>query len=341
MAAQASVGGNTYSTIQEAFDAATEGSTVFLEGAWTRGGALQKNNVKVVGAPGTTIVGGGAVWGKGALVIAASGCIVQGIEISGVSVPDGNGAAIRFEGAGNLTVDSVHFHDNQNGLLANPGFGLLTIKHSLFERNGYNASSGYAHGVYANGGAELLIQNSQFLRSKLGGHEVKSRADKTTIEDSVIATLDGVDSRNIDCPDGGVVTVRRSVIQHGPNSENGNAIGIGLEGVNKPVNSVLLEGNYIILERDGPNTLLDAAAGVSAMIRSNTIVGQVPSVAGNTHFASRDAAGIAAHPFLPPAGDVVVTPPPVSSVNEIDLGALSNARIMWTAGKKKFVLRIS
>jgi hypothetical protein len=33
-----------------------------------------------------------------------------------VSVPDGNGAAVRYEG-GNLTLNDDYFHDNQEGLL--------------------------------------------------------------------------------------------------------------------------------------------------------------------------------------------------------------------------------
>ena len=48
--------------------------------------------------------------------VAGINVAINGFDISGVTVPDGNGAAIRYEG-GNLSLTDDYFHDNQEGLL--------------------------------------------------------------------------------------------------------------------------------------------------------------------------------------------------------------------------------
>ena len=84
-------------------------------------------------------------------------------------------------------------------MLTGPNPGRILIRNSRFERLGLN---GTAHGIYV-GGGELYVYQSEFLRSKSQGMEIKSRARKTVIERSVIASLDGVDSRLLDIPNGG------------------------------------------------------------------------------------------------------------------------------------------
>ena len=90
---------------------------------------------------------------------------------------DGNGAGIRAEG-GNLTVDGVHFVNDQDGILtnANPAM-VLTVTHSQFTKNGMclNACS---HAIYAGKIASLVVQDSVFRGTK-EGHDIKSRAART------------------------------------------------------------------------------------------------------------------------------------------------------------------
>ena len=78
---------------------------------------------------------------------------INGFEISGVSVSDNNGAAIRYEG-GNLSLSNDYFHDNQEGLLgdADPN-GTITIDHSEFSLNG--DGSGFTHNLYIGAIAQL------------------------------------------------------------------------------------------------------------------------------------------------------------------------------------------
>lgn len=332
---QVCVGTNcSYTSIQSAFSAASDGATVTISGEWTTGGAISANNVTIKGTSGARLTGG-AVQDKGIMVITGTGITVQDLECSGAAVTDGNGACVRFEGSGNLTIRNVNFHDNQDGVLAAANTGVVTVENSIFKNNGFNASSGYAHGIYMNG-AELVIRNSQFLSSKLGGHEIKSRANKTTLENNVIASLDGVDSRNIDIPNGGVVVIRNNVIEKGPNSENNNSIGIGLEGVTKTTNSILIEGNYIILERNGTNVLLQTAGMPASTMTGNTIIGGTNPGGSNTFFSSRTAAGIAAYPFLPPVPSGT-TPPPTPaptatlSASPTSITAGGSATLSWSS----------
>ena len=67
--------------------------------------------------------------GKGLLIIDAPDVTVRNLTLQRARVPDGNGAGIRMEG-GNLTVDGVHFVNNQNGILtaADPSWTLTVTQ---------------------------------------------------------------------------------------------------------------------------------------------------------------------------------------------------------------------
>ena len=69
-------------------------------------------NITIRGDPGAHVTGE-ALNGKGAFVVRAKNVTIEGIECSGISVRDGNGACIRLE-APSLTVRNVYFHDNEN-----------------------------------------------------------------------------------------------------------------------------------------------------------------------------------------------------------------------------------
>ena len=152
------------------------------------------------------------------LITRGSDLIVENLELTAMDVSDDNGAGIRHEGT-DLSVRYVYMHDGEEGILAgNIPDGELLIEHSRFERLG--AGPGFAHGIYINGMAHLIVRNSLFLRSREQGHELKSRALRTTIECSVLASLDGQDSYTLDLPNGGEAVVTNSVLQQGPPSPN-------------------------------------------------------------------------------------------------------------------------
>jgi hypothetical protein len=276
------------------------GQTVTLKpGVYTEAAVVSASNV-VIKAHGVRLENA-AIEGKAALVIKGDNVTIEGLECSGIGVAGGNGACVRLE-AKDLTLRNVWFRDSQSGLLSwNRDSGTVLIEDSRFERLG---SGGQAHGVYiGRGTTHLIIRNSRFLSGTGEGHEIKSRAAKNTIERNVIASLDGVDSRLIDLPEGGENVIRRNVLAKGPASSNQDLIGIGLEGQRSlhSLNSTLIEENIIILERSGSNVLLHERHVPAARIERNKVIGGKPLGGNNTWFPDRAAAGLANYPILPQA----------------------------------------
>jgi len=242
---------------------------------------------------------------KAALVIKGNDVTIDGLECSDISVVNGNGACIRMEGR-NLTLRNVYFHDAQQGILAGkagaPEKGLLLIEDSRFERLGFGAR---AHAIYVGEDAITLhIRRSQIVSSTGYGHEIKSRAQRTLIESSVIASLDGSDSRLVDIPNGGELIIRDSTLQKGPNSDSPDLIGVGLErGKSKSkdhlINSIIIEYNTFFVERGQRTELVHVEDVPPAILRHNKIIGGTPySGDGNKWYIDVAAAHIARPPAL-------------------------------------------
>lgn len=249
-------------------------------------------------------LGGGVCWGKGPLIATAPKILIEGFEISNVKVGSRNGACVRIDAkTQEITIRDIYCHDSENGILGNLKNGVITIENSRFERNG--ANNGQAHGIYISQAKSLVIRNTQVLSSKGAGHSVKSGARRTLVEDSVIAALEGHNSRAIDFFAGGELIVRRSVIQQAKNSDNHDAFGIAREPkrLNPEPHSTLLENNWIIFDdlKRCCRFLFTANKFGPFTVRGNKIVGMtkvnVPSierqVAGNNKiFRNRAAAGL-------------------------------------------------
>ncbi len=237
--------------------------------------------------PGAHMLGTAAE-GKAALVIKGDNTVIEGLECSEIYVPDRNGACIRLEGQ-NLELRNVYFHDSEQGVLG--GGGTILIENSKFERLG---RSGQAHGLYV-WGDEVILRQSSILSSKSEGHEFKSRAKRTVIEKSVIASLDGEDSRLIDISNGGEVIIRNNVLEQGPKSVNNEMIGLGYEGLRYENNEVLIEGNLILIDRRKTKIV---GGPQKATIRNNIIVGG-RRLESNTWYRDRAEAGLPNYPALP------------------------------------------
>jgi hypothetical protein len=120
--------------------------------------------------------------GKGILVT-QSNVTIQNLSFSGAAVADMNGAGTRYEG-GNLVIIDSYFHDNQDGLLSNADpNGTIRIVGSEFANNG--AGDGFSHNLYVGNIASLVIDDSYFHDASVG-HEIKCRAQSTTITNSRI-----------------------------------------------------------------------------------------------------------------------------------------------------------
>lgn len=291
------IGSLVYPSLSTAADALSNGDTLLIgPGVYPTAMVIRADDVTIRGL-GHVAFEGKTAEGKAALVIKGDRTRVENIECRQISVRDQNGACIRLEGS-DLEIHHSYFHDAENGVLTGRNPGRVLIDNSRFERLG---KRGQAHGIYI-GGGELHIRDSQFLQSVDEGHEVKSRASRTFIERSIIASLDGRDSRLIDVPNGGVLIVTDSILAQGRASSNADLIGYGLEGRLHTVQSVQLSRNLVLLERPAGNQLLHMYQGAKpAQVDGNIIVGTARDQhqGVNFWFESRQDAGIADYPALP------------------------------------------
>ena len=288
-----------FRSLEAAFAAVGAGQGLVLSpGIYQQAGVLRQDRVTLLAEPGARLQGK-AILGKAALVIKGADTLIQGLECSGIRVPDGNGACIRMEGR-NLTLEGVYFHDSQEGILAGGSPGTVTIEDSLFSRLGYG---GRAHAIYIGGGrnSALVVRRTHFLDTRNEGHSIKSRASSNLIENCVIAAREAKDSRAIDLPNGGHSIIRSNVIQEGANSSNYEVIGIGLELRKTPKNASTepsqIVGNLFVIDRSSSD-LLDARNVPAPVFKDNIVVGGPASGVpdGNVWFRSRSLAGLGPPP---------------------------------------------
>lgn len=229
---------------------------------------------------------------KGYFIVGTTGdapnVTITGFSFSGVHIPrhDGNnGAGIRYQ-SGNLTLNDDAFSNNQDGLLATPiinNTGTIAITDSLFNHNG--AGDGQSHNIYVNHVADFSITDS-LVENAVVGHEIKSRALNTTIQNDLIYEgPSGSASYSIDLPDGGDARIENNVLVKGPQSQNPSFIEYGLGG-DLPGNSGLaIDGNTILSNYSGTPTIIHNYSAITAQFSNNQIYG-VP----DSHIASGPAA---------------------------------------------------
>lgn len=315
-------GCDTYS-LAEALGAVAPGGTVVLApGTYAEAGILAADRVVLRGESGARLKGVAAE-GKAALVIKGDNVVVDGLECSGIAVPDRNGACLRLEGH-NLTLRNVYFHDSEEGVLAGNGLGSLIIEDSRFERLG--GGGGYSHAIYAGRIESLVLRRSQVLSSRDQGHEVKSRATRTLIEDSVVASLDGVDSRLIDVPNGGEVIIRNSLLEKGGKSVNVDVIGYGLEGVGQGPNVLRLENDTVLVDRSQA-LLVNGAVGTE-LSQTRVVGGDQRQALTATWLPDRSAAGYLPYPSLKLRQPSDPVPPP----DRVGLKPDNTVRVCLTGG---------
>ena len=208
------------------------------------------SNVTIEGVRGMAVISDPSFYagGKAAIVVGGQNIVLRNLDISGVSVPDANGAAVRYDG-GTLLLDHVHFHGNQNGLLGAPDpTGSITIQNSEFDHNGTDA--GNTHNIYIGDIARFTLTGS-YIHDAHVGHEVKSRAENNVITDNFILDNDGTSSYSIDLPNGGNAVITGNVIEQGAWNENHTINAYGEEGNLHAGTSVTFSNNLVI--NDDPN----------------------------------------------------------------------------------------
>lgn len=319
--------------IQKLIKQAKPGSRVVIPpGTYSRG--LSVNKSLSLGLKGVSL--GGVANQKGIINVSCNNCrvVIEDFRGDGVTANCqwGNCAGVKAEGRSfNLTLRRAHISSTVMGVLTDNQGGQLFLEDSLIENTGWkDRSSTLGHGLYAGSIDRLVVRNSIIRRAFGDGHLLKSRAQDTLIENSVIAGLDGFHSRTIDFSCGGKLVIRDSVLQHGENSDNFDLISVGTEpgscgGLIRP-SEVTLEGNWIIIDRDESPDERSAKHGATRLftwraplksikVSGNRFVestgrfifdgeGRVPDLSDqNRFYSSRKKAGLGAVE-LPGAGSI-------------------------------------
>jgi hypothetical protein len=260
-----------YKTVRSAAEAAWIGDVVLIDAGVYKGDvtAWKADNITVRGVGGRAHLraDGAHEGGKGTWVVTGRNFTAENIEFSGASVPDKNGAGIRSEGSGTLTVRNCVFHDNEQGILGSADS--ILIESCVFDRNG--SGDGRTHNLYV-WGRSFTIRNSVSRRAVVG-HEIKTRAQTNYIlYNAILDEKDGTASYSIDVPDCGRTYIIGNVIQQGPKSENSGIVSYGAESAQN-VQDLYVVNNTVVNDRADGATFVQLRDGARATITNNVLCG--------------------------------------------------------------------
>ena len=321
--------GKTYATIAAAAREARDGDLVEIAAGDYSGdvAAWEQNDLVLRGVGGRPHLraAGRNSQGKGIWVISGDQVTVENIEFSGASVPDGNGAGIRFEGR-RLTVRNSYFHDNENGILTgNRDDAEVVIEFSEFARNG--AGDGYTHNIYIGHSASFVLRGSYSHEARVG-HLVKSRAAVNQIlYNRLTDESDGSSSYNVDLPDGGRALLLGNLLQQGSRTENPAMVSFAAEKDPGPGDELYVASNtFYNMWLDG--IFVDNKSASAALVLNNVFSGApAQTVRGEAELVG-NVIGPRAALSDPRAGDFLLT---------ADSTAIDTAREPPTAGQWNLV----
>lgn len=220
-------------------------------------------SVRAIGGRVRLLAQGAAAEGKGIWVVRAQGMTVDGFDFEGASVPDRNGAGIRFE-RGSLLVRDCRFLHNEMGLLTgNDANTVLEVENSEFAYN--QRPDGHNHNLYVGRIARLSVTGS-YLHHARTGHLLKSRAALNEIRDNRITDeAGGSASYELEFAEGGVAHVVGNLIAQSRDTQNPILISYGAEGYRWPRNELLLERNTLVNPLPAGGVFLRVAPGTTVV----------------------------------------------------------------------------
>jgi hypothetical protein len=293
--------GHPYAKPCQAIAAAAPGDTVQIDAAGNGGydgdvcrSTVANLTIEGVGGRARIDAAGRSSGGKAIWVLAGPNTVVRNVELSGAKVSDKNGAAIRLEGDGDLTLTGVYFHDNENGILVGGSAETdVVVEGSAFANNG--AGDGYSHNIYVSGARSFTMRHSS-SRGARAGHLVKSRA---TVNDLFYNRLTGegsTSSYEVDIPNGGRTRVVGNVIQQGPSTGNSGLLSYGAEGARNPDSRLSVVNNTFVDDRPRGGTAIAVGSSVTspASVVNNIAVGQAT-------FVNQTTAQLASNCLVPDA----------------------------------------
>ena len=304
--------GKEYSTIAAAIGASQNGDTIQVQaGTYTNDFATISDNITLEGVGGmVNMVCTEQIPNGKAILVTDGNDTINNFSFTGAQVApsDDNGAGIRWE-AGNLTLNDDYFFNNEEGLLGGPSGGTIIINYSEFANNGVSdpnaAGYGYTHNLYIGNAAQATINNSYFHNVNIG-NQIKSRAQNTTVENTVIEDgSTGTGSYDIDLPNGGNALIQNNFIQKGPLAQNPAVITIGEEGVSNATSSLQVSGNTIVNQlSSSSSTGVRNDTSATVHIFGNQVYGLTasqiaagPNTQANDVFLSTAPALITTHPW--------------------------------------------
>lgn len=205
---------------------------------------------------------GGDQNGRGALPRAiiqfsrgADGGRLEGFELTGAHNNSHNGAGVRINQANDVTIHDCVIHHNDMGIMSNgdgtqrTGVNQL-IENCLIHSNGDTTEPGYNHNLYLGGTSVALVGCE--VHSSLTGHNVKSRAHRTTvlacyIHDSANREFDLVDAQGDTTAPGSDAVLAGNIIVKARNcSGNRGVLHFGQDGGKEHDGTLYLVHNTIV-----------------------------------------------------------------------------------------------
>jgi hypothetical protein len=271
----------TYKTPSSAAAVAKNGDHIKIEpGEYLDCAVWNADNLVIEGTGPGVVITDKTCMGKGLFVIEGNNTTVRNLTLTRARVSDMNGAGIRLD-RGSLTVDTVKFIDNQNGIFGGAPGTTVTIRNSDFDRNGICAGA-CAHGIYLENLDFVRVENSRFSNTRQA-HSIKSRAKRTEVIGCTVTDgPDGTSSYLIEAPNGGALIVRDNTLEKGPKSENHTAaIAIGAEGVSNPTPEITITNNIFRNDGSYQTALVWNLTATPATLRGNKLSGPVIPLKGD------------------------------------------------------------
>ena len=271
-----------------------DGDSIFINGGTYSGNnALanwKQNNLYIAGKNSKAIMkaDGKQILGKGIWVLSGNNIKVYNIEFTGAVVNDHNGAGIRLDGNG-MHVNNCSFHHNENGILiSNTNAGTVIVENSELYENGYG--DGLTHNIYCGYIDKLIFQGNYSHHAKIG-HCLKSRAkENQVLYNRIRDEQTGTSSRLIDIPNGGKTLIKGNVLTQGPNAQNNNLIGYGLENYKTGYDRDLyITNNTMINYRKASCIFVYIKSGANtAQIINNIMAGKGDSLLGTATLSTNN-----------------------------------------------------
>jgi hypothetical protein len=227
----------------------------------------------VVDMTGTPLTNQG---GKGIFILDGADATVEGITFVGATDADGNGAGIRWQGAGMLTVRGCTFRDNEDGILGgNHADNVALIENNEFLGSG-RGEFGYTHNLYINEIDTLTFRGNYSHSLATGtpdiGHLFKSRAHHNYVLYNRLTAEDSPASYELQLPEGGIAYVIGNLIEQGTMDPNHTIISIGGDGMQWPDHHVFIVNNTIV-NADTNATFISATAPIDLDVLNNLFIG--------------------------------------------------------------------